>query len=547
MSYRATSIFLIVLTLASLGFTLVTTAQKIGEPFPGHLSYQNGVVGILRSAQPTLESTDSEKQIFTSIDYFWVVILPAVSGFLFMLLGVGSCFYLAWRAELSPLISFHFLFGNFLILLPEVHLTHHLSAIFLLILAFLPATMLHGRLFPASDAAQRRAWLRVIPYGLSGILAVPYLYFFFRDPARWVQLGYVLFFYFVLAYILWLSRLVRISRTSYPSSNRSIARYLVAGQLVGFLIPLGAAAAIFLGQFPLPFNLLSPLTLLFPLCLLVGVLLARLHQSQVQLVQTDRLATMGNLLAGLAHEINNPLGFIYSNLEPLKELIAKLKETLPDPEGKAANLYGEMGELVDTMEDGATRTREIVENFRHFSYQGRRSLEAMDLNQVLAQSIALVAPKWRDRIRIIRKFGVIPQVRGFRSELGQVFLNILANACDATPKRGTIRVRTWQEGGSAVTVSIQDTGVGIPREHLGRIFDPFFTTKPQGEGTGLGLAIALQIVHKHQGKMEVNSEAGKGTRVLISLPLSPQPTPRDLEEAEEAGIQPRSLLKGDSK
>ena len=113
---------------------------------------------------------------------------------------------------------------------------------------------------------------------------------------------------------------------------------------------------------------------------------------------------------------------------------------------------------------------------------------------------------------------------------------MLANACDATPKRGVIRIRTWRESEPAVTVSIRDSGMGIKKNVLPRVFDPFFTTKQQGEGTGLGLAICLQLLQKHQGKIDVKSDWGKGTEVRITLPLAPAPSARELEDEEEANI-----------
>ncbi|HCU25539.1 MAG TPA: hypothetical protein DF383_11040 [Deltaproteobacteria bacterium] len=257
-----------------------------------------------------------------------------------------------------------------------------------------------------------------------------------------------------------------------------------------------------------------------------------------QLVQTEKLAMMGSLLAGLAHEINNPLTFIYSNLEPLREAIVELRQRAPADDGPATQIFAELNATVDTMEEGARRAKEIIENLRYFSYPGRREKEAVDLNKLLEQSITLLAPKWKGRLRIVRRYGEIPKIQAFPADLGQVFLNILANACDATPKRGVLHVRTWQEG-DAVTVSVRDSGTGIEKDVLPRIFDPFFTTKGPDEGTGLGLAITLQLVQKHRGKLELQSEPGEGTEFRIVLPVAAAPTAREAEEAEEASIPVR--------
>jgi Signal transduction histidine kinase len=267
---------------------------------------------------------------------------------------------------------------------------------------------------------------------------------------------------------------------------------------------------------------------------------SRLQQSRFQLVQSERMATLGKLLAGLAHEINNPLTFVYSNMELLRDSLRQLKTLLPDPERKAEALFADLEKMVDTMEEGATRAKDIIDHFRYFSYQGRRQMEEVDLNRVLNQTIDLLAPKWKHRIRIIRRFTGDPKIHGFPGEIGQVFINILANACEATPRRGTVRVRTLLDP-AGVVVIVRDAGVGISKANISRIFDPFFTTKEQGEGTGLGLAIASQIIQKHQGKIQVKSEPGKGSEFTITLPYSPAPTALDLEEEQERGISQRKL------
>lgn len=276
--------------------------------------------------------------------------------------------------------------------------------------------------------------------------------------------------------------------------------------------------------------------LLALLAVYVGLRIRRgLRRNQFQLVQSERMATLGKLLAGLAHEINNPLTFIYSNMEPLRESLQQLRSRLPDTDAKTMAIFEDLDRLVDTMEEGATRAKNIVEHFRYFSYQGRRQMETVNLNNLLNQSIELLAPKWRHRIRMIRKLEGDPKIQGYPGEIGQVFINVLANACEATPRRGTVRVRSILEP-EGVVIRIRDTGNGIAKQHLSRIFDPFFTTKDQGEGTGLGLAIASQIIQKHRGKIEVKSEPGKGSEFLITLPYLPPPTAMDLEEEQESDI-----------
>lgn len=445
---------LLAVTLALFGFALLAGYRKIGSPWGDAATF---------SAETSA--------LFTLQDYFLAVVPSAVSGLLFFLMGLLLWAFLAARPGVTPLLVFHFLFGNFLILLPEFVLgIRGIRPVF------------------ASVA------LLLIPAGI---------------------------------YFAWKFR---------PSGDK--IRTFTAGIGLGIALPLALGWWLYTSRSPLPPSVVAPLALLFPVSLFLGVLFAELRQSRWQLVQTEKMATMGSLLAGLAHEINNPLTFIYSNLEPLRDTVGELKALLPDPEGKGESKFEEISATVDTMEEGATRAKEIVENLRHFSYPGRREKESVDLNTLLTHSIALLAPKWKGRLRIIPRFGEIPQIQAWAGDLGQVFLNVLANACEATPKRGAIRVRTWREGDTAL-VAVRDSGTGIPKETLARIFDPFFTTKAQGEGTGLGLAIALQIVQKHQGRIDVKSEPGKGAEVRIALPMAAVPTAREIEDEAEAALSAR--------
>jgi signal transduction histidine kinase len=241
-----------------------------------------------------------------------------------------------------------------------------------------------------------------------------------------------------------------------------------------------------------------------------------------RLVTSARLAAVGELAAGIAHEINNPLAFVRSNLSQLE---ARWKEVRGELEraGRAEPLreaFGEVDELLSDSLEGIDRAAEIVRGVRHFAHPGsdRSEREPVDLHALLEDALRLIAPQLRGRAEIERDFGALPAVHGSPQQIRQVFVNLLLNASQAIAPGGRIRVATRQESSRAVVV-VEDDGAGIAPEIIGRIFDPFFTTKPVGEGTGLGLGIAYQIVRSHGGAIRVDSAPGRGARFRVELPI----------------------------
>jgi signal transduction histidine kinase len=240
-----------------------------------------------------------------------------------------------------------------------------------------------------------------------------------------------------------------------------------------------------------------------------------LKSAETQLVQSEKMASLGRLVAGVAHEINNPISFIAANVAPLKRRLAQAADAEP---AEAARLLGQAGEIVDVMARGAERTAHIVKDLRSFSRLGEATRKAFDVHEGIEVSLRLLASRWKDRITIHRDFGDLPLLEGDAGQLNQVFMNLLANACDAIHDRGSIWITTRVEGAEAV-VTIRDDGGGIAPEALERIFEPFFTTKDVGGGTGLGLAISHGVVTAHGGRIEVESTAGAGATFRIVLPL----------------------------
>jgi signal transduction histidine kinase len=261
-----------------------------------------------------------------------------------------------------------------------------------------------------------------------------------------------------------------------------------------------------------------------------------LQATQMQLIQREKMASVGQLVAGVAHELNNPIGFVSSNVSTLEDFVSRLRAVLdayrqadlpaPDRERvdarwrelKVDYALRYLDPMIQGIREGAERTRKIVRDLRVFARSGDEAWQAVDLHEELESSLTLLNHLLKDRITVHRKYGALPSVECVRSQVDQVFLNVLANAAQAITGPGEITIETRAEDGSAVVV-IGDTGPGIPPEVIGRIFDPFFTTKPVGEGTGLGLSISYEIVKRHGGTIEAASPPGQGAVFTIRLPL----------------------------
>lgn len=262
-----------------------------------------------------------------------------------------------------------------------------------------------------------------------------------------------------------------------------------------------------------------------------------LKSTQTQLVAAEKMASLGQLTAGIAHEINNPVNFISGNIHPLKSDISELMQLLNAYENIVQHenlkdkfteivslkegmdfdyLKEEIQELLAGMEEGATRTTEIVKGLRMFARVDEEQPKPVDLHMGLDNTLALLKGQLKD-IEIIRDYGEIPVIDGFPGKINQVFMNVLTNAIQAIPGEGWIGIKT-RVVGAQVEIRIQDTGKGIDKDTINRIYEPFFTTKELGEGTGLGLSISLGILKQHGGHIDIESIPGQGTEVILSLP-----------------------------
>jgi len=272
----------------------------------------------------------------------------------------------------------------------------------------------------------------------------------------------------------------------------------------------------------------------------------QLERLQAQIVHSEKMASLGQLAAGVAHELNNPAGFIYGNMDFLEEHASALEELLAlyDSAPLAAEVreraealkrgagyeggaLGDLRSIVADCREGAERIRSVVQNLRTFSRLDEAEFKQVDIHEGLDATVRLLSRYYSSgRVQISRDYGRLPLVDCYAGQLNQVWMNLLANAAQAVEAAGggEVSVKTYVEGG-LVTIAIADTGCGIAPEHLRKIFDPFFTTKPVGEGTGLGLSVTYSIVQRHGGSIRVRSQHGKGTTFLVGLPTTaPRPS-----------------------
>ncbi|HLS95096.1 MAG TPA: ATP-binding protein, partial [Sphingobacterium sp.] len=275
-----------------------------------------------------------------------------------------------------------------------------------------------------------------------------------------------------------------------------------------------------------------------------------LKEAQSQLVQAEKMASLGQLTAGVAHEINNPINFVTSNVGPLKRDVNMLWETLEEVERIALTedlslsakrskilaykeemdidyLKTEIDFLLKGMHDGAYRTAEIVKSLRIFSRVDEDVFKYADINEGLESTMVIIGSLIRDGIDVKTRLGELPPVECHSGKLNQVFLNILTNAVYAINKRypekkgGELSIETGvNDEDETVFIKISDNGIGIPAEIRDKIFEPFFTTKGVGEGTGLGMSIAYNTIARHHGKIEIDSEVGSGTTFKLVLPVN---------------------------
>ena len=276
----------------------------------------------------------------------------------------------------------------------------------------------------------------------------------------------------------------------------------------------------------------------------LSVTLSNLQNTQSQLVNAEKMASLGQLTAGIAHEINNPINFVIANIQPLKYDVKDILDILDKYDGIKSNeefdaekekievfkkevdidyVKNEINQLLDGIQDGAKRTAEIVGGLKNFSRLDESNLKYVDINEGIESTLVILRSTIPENVQINKSLGDLPKVECLPGKINQVFMNIANNALQTLSKRKDgvdlfLNIKSWHDA-DYVYISFEDSGLGIAEEHKSRIFDPFFTTKDVGEGTGLGLSISFKIIEKHKGQIKVDSEVNRGAKFTIKLPI----------------------------
>lgn len=267
--------------------------------------------------------------------------------------------------------------------------------------------------------------------------------------------------------------------------------------------------------------------------------LKKLNETHGQLIQSEKMASLGVLVAGVAHEINNPINFINSSLSGLKNNLAYLSKFINFYDKITVENYGEIisqikekekdasltqvlemfKKSIEIIEIGIERTTKIVKGLKSFARADSNEIEVFNINENLDNTLIILKSQYKNRIEIIKEFGQLPLITCYAGQINQVLMNILVNAFQAIEDKGIVWINTGQKSKKNICIEIKDTGSGIPNHLLKHIFDPFYTTKKVGTGTGLGLSISYNIIQAHKGEIIVESEVGKGTTFKIMLPV----------------------------
>ena len=276
----------------------------------------------------------------------------------------------------------------------------------------------------------------------------------------------------------------------------------------------------------------------------------KLQETQAMMVHSEKMRSLGELVAGIAHEINNPVNFIHGNIIILQNYVDDLLKLIDLYEQNNANfpqnikdeiealkkdidldfLRADVKDLIRSCMEGTQRTKNIILDLKNFSRMEEMVLTQFDIPKEIDTTLNILNNKYKNRITVIKNYSPdVPKIEAYGGQLNQVFMNILDNAQDAIKGEGTLTINTYKVH-NKVKIEFIDTGEGIPEENLKKVFDPFFTTKPVGKGTGLGMSISYRVIKDHKGTIEVDSKVGKGTKFTITLPINHDKKEMTMEE-----------------
>lgn len=461
------------------------------------------------------------------------------TGISFLILSIMVLLIRPSPRGLVPFVLYCSATAAYLLCAFDFHTTYRLVYPLFFAISFMPATILHLALhFPGPIlSVPRRRRIVFLGYAAAAAIFAPYARLFGQSPGTWVRWEYAVFFYVSGAYLFWVwSMLYRIERDPDALVRRQ-SRSILFALVVGFGSIFVLMWANFLFHVPIPLTLVVPFCLSFPMTIVVAMFRSnlflverleievrerteRLRQKEVELLQTHKLASVGLLASGTAHEIGNAMNVIAANLPVLQRyadgLVALIEGTADKGAVDYANIRADLGPLLSDVRKGSERVLEIMKNLRNFARPETLQRTETPLVAAVETTLNLLKTRIPQGVRIERALDPLPPVQAVSGQIHQVLLNLLLNACDAVRPGGRITVRTRAEGGNAV-IEIEDDGPGIPLDVLPRIFDPFFTTK--ASGTGLGLSVSYGIVRDHGGRISVRSDPNAGTRFTVTLPF----------------------------
>ena len=498
---------------------LVLSLDSDGEKARGVFLHQGQTLSLDLSLKP-LQGTE----------FFIVAVLPILCALFYWISGLFIYRYQKNLAHRHSLLAFHLCLSIYFASLFDFHSSHLLSLVFLL--SFVAISILLYQLalsFPlALEPEKRYKKLKVGLSVLGCLLALPYLFLFFQKNPTWLVSEKALLIYAAGAYILWLLRIFLLSRKPLAPFLRSFSRYLFWGNLSAFLVPFAVGMTFFIVKRALPFQYVVPLTLLFPAFILLATLLALFKDSQMRLVQAEKMASLGNLMSGIAHEINNPLNFLSANLDTLKSYLHFLKSNLGHPEARyrdrmnAHEILEESEVMASEMENGLNRIEDIIRLLKKMIRGEEMPTETFLVQEAVDEAIGFLAlshPNLKNWVYCEISQGAT--LRLPRTIFLEVLLNLLSNALyalkDLPQKPQAISIYFYHEATHAV-LAVIDQGCGISSQDLPRVKDAFFTTKPVQQGMGMGLALVERWVQAWRGTLEIKSELGKGTEVWIKIP-----------------------------